>query len=135
MDDLLARAWENLSGRIGGPMSFRLVLQPAIAAILAVRAGIRDARAGRPLYTKSVLTDPAHRAALLRDGWKDIAKVFVMAIVIDIVYQWIVFRWIHPAGLLTVAFFLACVPYLLIRGPVNRLVRSRLTANRHHVDA
>ena len=58
-----------------------------------------------------------------------------MAIAIDIVYQWIVFRWIHPVGLLTVAFFLACVPYLLIRGPVNRLVRSRRTANRHHVDA
>ena len=135
MDDLFSQAWANLSGRFGGPMSFRLILQPTIAAILAVRAGLQDARAGRPLYTWSVFHDPGHRADLLRDGWKDVAKVFVMAIVIDIVYQWIVFRWIHPAGLLTVAFFLACVPYLLIRGPVNRLVRSRRTANRHHVDA
>jgi hypothetical protein len=130
MDDFFSQGWQNLSGRIGGPMSFRLVLQPVVAVILAVRAGVRDARAGRPLYTKSVFTDPAHRAALLRDGWKDVAKVFVMAIVIDIVYQWIVFRWIHPLGLLTVAFFLACVPYLLIRGPVNRMVRSRQTAER-----
>ena len=130
MEDFFSQAWNNLSGRIGGPMSFRLVLQPAVAVILAVRAGLRDARAGRPLYTKSVFTDPAHRAALLRDGWKDVAKVFVMAIVIDIIYQWIVFRWIHPVGLLTVAFVLACVPYVLIRGPVNRLVRSRQAARR-----
>jgi len=130
MDDFLARAWENLSGRVGGPMSFRLVLQPAVAVLLAVRAGLRDARAGRPLYTKSVLTDPAHRAALLQEGWKDVAKVFVMAIVVDIVYQWMVFRWIHPVGMLFVAFFLACVPYLMIRGPVNRLVRSRMTEKR-----
>ena len=130
MDDFFARAWENMSGRVGGPMSFRLVLQPAVAVILAVRAGIRDARAGRPFYTKSVFTDPVHRAALLRDGWKEISKVFVMAIVIDIIYQWIVFRWIHPFGMLFVAFFLACVPYLMIRGPVNRLVRSRVTEKR-----
>jgi hypothetical protein len=127
MEDFFARAWENMSGRVGGPMSFRLVLQPAVAVILAVRAGIRDARTGRPAYGWAVLTDRVHRATLLRDGWKDITKVFVMAIVIDIVYQWIVFRWIHPLGALTVAFFLAGVPYLLIRGPVNRLVRSRLT--------
>ena len=53
-----------------------------------------------------------------------------MAIVVDIVYQWIVFRWVHPIGMLIVAFFLACVPYLMIRGPVNRLVRSRLTEKR-----
>jgi hypothetical protein len=130
MDDFFVRAWENLSGRVGGPMSFRLVLQPTIAAIIAVRAGMRDARADRPLYTKSVFTDSAHRAALLKDGWKDVAKVFVMAILIDCVYQWIVFRWIHPGGLVTVAFFLACVPYLLIRGPVNRLIRWRRVERR-----
>jgi hypothetical protein len=130
MDELLARAWENMSGRIGGPMSFRLVLQPVVAAILAVRAGMRDARTGRPLYTWSVFTDPVHRADLLREGWRDVAKVFVMAIAIDVVYQWIVFRWIHPLGLLMVAFFLACVPYLLIRGPVNRLMRPRRTEER-----
>jgi hypothetical protein len=123
MDEVFARAWENLVGRIDGPMSFRLVLQPIMAAIIAVRAGMRDAREGRPLYTKSLFTDPAHRAALLKEGWKDVAKVFVIAMLIDAAYQLIVFRWIHPLGLVTVAFFLACVPYLLIRGPVNRLIR------------
>jgi hypothetical protein len=125
MDDVLARIWENLAGRIGGPMSFRLVLQPAIAMILAVRAGLHDAHFRRPAYGWAILSDPLHRRELLREGWKAIAKVFVMAIVIDVVYQLVVFRWIHPLQAVIVAFLLACVPYLLIRGPVNRLMRSR----------
>jgi hypothetical protein len=133
MDELLARIWENLAGRIGGPMSFRLVLQPAMAVIMAVRAGLHDARSGRPLYGWAILTDPVHRRDLLREGWKAIAKVFVMAIVIDVVYQFVVLRWIYPGEAALVAFLLACVPYLLIRGPVNRLMRHRRPAARSHM--
>ena len=44
MDDLLARVWENLVGRVGGPMTFRLILQPTMAVFLAIRAGLKDAR-------------------------------------------------------------------------------------------
>jgi hypothetical protein len=40
---ILARFYE-LGGRVGGPMTFRLVLQPTIATLVAVRAGLRDAR-------------------------------------------------------------------------------------------
>jgi hypothetical protein len=50
-----------------------------------------------------------------------VAKVFVVAVLIDIAYQWIVFRWVYPLEALVVAFLLACVPYLLVRGPANRL--------------
>jgi hypothetical protein len=39
-------------------------------------------------------------------------------------YQLIVFRWIHPVELVVVVLLLAFVPYLLIRGPVNRLART-----------
>ena len=42
--ETIARGWENLLGRLGGPMSFRLLMQPAMAIFFAVRAGIRDAR-------------------------------------------------------------------------------------------
>jgi hypothetical protein len=56
-----------------------------------------------------------------------VAKVFVMAVVIDVVYQYIVFRWFYPGEALFVAFILAFVPYLLIRGPVNRIVRTSMT--------
>ena len=121
MDDVLARIWENLGGRIGGPLTFRLILQPLMAVILGVRAGLADARAGRPAYFWTILTSPAARRDLLREGWKAVARVFVLAVVIDIVYQLIVFRWVYPGELLILAFLLACVPYLLVRGPANRI--------------
>jgi hypothetical protein len=123
MNDILVRIWENLGGRVGGPMSFRLLLQPAVAAVLAIRAGMQDARTGRPPYFWTILSNPADRRDLLREGWKAVAKVFVMAVVIDTVYQVVVFRWVYPFEVVLVAFLLACVPYLLIRGPVNRLMR------------
>jgi hypothetical protein len=123
MDDSLARLWQDMIGRISGPMSFRLVLQPAVAAIIALRAGLQDARAGRPPFNWAVVSDPLHRRDLLREGFKAIAKVFVMAVVIDVVYQLRVYRTIYPIEALLVAFLLACVPYLLIRGPADRLMR------------
>jgi hypothetical protein len=119
MDDMLARIWEDLGGRVGGPLSFRLLLQPLVAMVLAIRAGLEDARTGRPPYFWAIVTHPDHRRDLLREGWKAVAKVFVIAAIIDAVYQVMVFRWVYPGELLLVAFLLACVPYLLIRGPAN----------------
>jgi hypothetical protein len=125
MDDVLSRFWADLLGRVTGPMSFRLILQPAVATFLAIRAGMQDARAGRPLYGLSIATDAGHRVEFLKMGWKDVAKVYTLAVVLDVVYQFIVFRWVYPIESLVVAFVLAFVPYLLIRGPVNRVMRSR----------
>ncbi|HEX5214495.1 MAG TPA: hypothetical protein VFV98_03480 [Vicinamibacterales bacterium] len=122
MDDLFARIWENLGGRVGGPLTFRLILQPLVASVLAILAGIKDARAGRPAYFWAVLTDANSRRDLLREGWKSVAKVFTLAVIIDVVYQLIVFKWVYPGEVLILAFLLACVPYLVLRGPVNRLV-------------
>lgn len=124
MDDLLTRLWENLGGRIGGPFTFRLILQPLVAAALAIRAGLLDARTGRPPYFWAILTNPVHRRDLLREGWKAVASVFAVAVVIDVVYQLIVFRWVYLGEVLIVAFLLACVPYLLIRGPANRIASA-----------
>ena len=123
MEDVLARVWENLVGRVGGPLTFRLILQPMMAAILAIRAGVKDAREGRPPYFWAIFTDPVNRRALLREGWKDVAKVFVIAVMIDCIYQIIELRWFYPSEALMVAAILAVLPYLLIRGPLNRIAR------------
>ena len=47
-----------------------------------------------------------------------------MAIVIDAVYQYREFAWFYPGEALLVAFSLAFVPYVLLRGPVNRIARG-----------
>ena len=125
MEEMLARFWEDVMGRVGGPMTFRLILQPIMAAIFAVRSGLKDAREGRFVYFWALFTDSVHRRNMLRDGWKSVGKVFVIAIIIDLVYQWIVFRWFYPVEALLVAAILAFIPYLVIRGPVNRIARRR----------
>lgn len=109
--------------RVGGPMTFRLILQPAMAALLALRAGLKDAREGRPPYFWTLLTDSTQRSGLLRQGWKAVARVFVLALVMDTIYQLIVLRWIYPLELFVIAILLAVMPYLLLRGPVNRIAR------------
>jgi len=123
--DLFARVWEQLAGRIEGPFAFRFVCQPLVAAILAIRAGVADAQDHRTPYLWSVLSNPQERPHLIREGIKDLTRVFVFAVGLDVIYQLIVFHWIYPLQSLVVAVLLAFVPYVLIRGPVTRLKSRR----------
>ena len=125
MDEILTRIWENLIGRAEGPLTLRLLLQPAMSLFFGIRDGLKDARAGRPAYLWTIFTEPAERGYLLHEGWKAMVKVFIMALAIDGIYQFMVFRWLYPGEALTTAFVLAFVPYLLIRGPVNRIARMK----------
>ena len=123
MDDTLTRIWTDLIGRLSGPLTLRLYLQPAMATLFAARDGIADAQAGRAPYLWSVFTHPEERRRLFREGWKAIGKIIVLAIVLDLVYQLIVFRRIYPVEAIDVTLILAILPYCLLRGPVSRLVR------------
>ncbi len=129
MRDFLTRVLMNIADRVGGPMTFRLILQPLMAALLALRAGMKDAREDRPPYFWAVLTNRSHRPDLLREGWKAVGRVFILAVVMDVIYQLIVQGWLYPGEVIIVAIILAVVPYLLIRGPVNRIARRRRLRN------
>jgi hypothetical protein len=124
MDDMLTRFVTDLVGRLTGPMTPRLFLQPAVAIFFAIRDGIHDAKDGRPPHLLRVLTGPpeARRRRWLETR-KAVLKVFIMAVLLDFVYQVIVFRWIYVFESLTVAIILAFLPYLIMRGLVNRAVR------------
>ena len=131
MDDLLhvivdsaGRVLDNLVGRGSGPMKFRLILQPLMATIFAIRSGLADARTGNAPYFWSIFTQPSSRRTLLQQGWKDVGKIFVVAVLMDVVYQIIVLRWVYPGEALLTAALLAFVPYLLIRGVVTRIARK-----------
>jgi hypothetical protein len=125
MEELLTRLNEHLVGRLHGPLTFRLLLQPTVAICLAVLAGVRDVRTGKAPYFWALLYHPEHRREMLRDGWKDISKVFVLAFGLDAVYQAVVFRWFYPGEALIVAIILAVLPYLVFRGLVTRIAGVR----------
>jgi hypothetical protein len=123
MDPIIARISHNLVGRVTGPMHFRLLLQPGMATFFAIRDGLKDARECKPPYFWGLFTDKGEREAMVKNGWKSVGKVFILAIVLDVVYQIIEHRWtVYPGEAVLVAIILAIVPYLLIRGPVNRIV-------------
>lgn len=116
LEEALARGWENLVGRWGGPMWFRLLMQPGVAIFFAVRAGLRDARLGKPSILCDLLSDPITRQERLRQVWKDVGTVFIVALVLDSIYQVIVQGGIFTLELLITATVLALVPYVVSRG-------------------
>ena len=126
MHDTWMRIVENIADRLTGPMQFRLVLQPIMASIFAVISGLKDARAGKAPYFWSLITEPIQRADMIKDGWKSVGRVFIFAVVLDVAYQVYVLRFVYPGEAIIVAFFLALVPYLILRGLVNRLARNKL---------
>lgn len=125
MEETIVRIIENLGARASGPMHLRIYMQPIMATVFAIIAGLKDAKAGKPAYFWALFTQPEHRRDMLKDGWKSVGKVFLMAMVLDIVYQLIVERWVYPLEVIIVALILAIVPYLIVRGPVNRIVSLR----------
>jgi hypothetical protein len=131
MDHMWMRVVNQLAARVTGPMKFRLVLQPAMAAFFAIRSGLADARTGKPPYFWGLLSDPAERKEMLKDGWKSVGRVFILAVVLDIVYQIIELHFVYLGEAIIVAFILAILPYLILRGLVTRVARW-IYARRQH---
>lgn len=125
------RVIENLIGRLDGPLHFRFIVQPLVASILAVIDGVKDAKAGKPAYFWALLSNSGHRKELLHRGWKRISKIFILAVVLDVVYQLIEYHWIYPGETLIVAVVLAILPYIVLCGPVNRVVQLIGTTSHH----
>jgi hypothetical protein len=124
--EVFERIWQNMLDRTGGPMTFRFFLQPVMASIAALFDGIKDARAGRSSYLWTILTDPARRAGRLHEGLISTARIILLGLCMDVIYQLIEFETFHPAETVIIALLLALVPYVLMRGPVARIARWRL---------
>jgi hypothetical protein len=123
MPDWLVRLWDEIAARPDGPLAMRFYLQPIMATFFAVRDGLKDARDGRPPYFWAIFTDPLHLRDLLQDGWRSVGKIFILAAVLDVTYQLLVLKGLRPIETLLIATLLAIVPYVVVRGPVNRVSR------------
>jgi len=93
-----------------------------MSLIYATLAGVRDAKAGNPPFLSALISGKADRKQLLKELWKDVGKVFILAVIMEGIFEIIEFKTIHPLEILRVSFWLAIVPYLIFRGPVERIV-------------
>jgi hypothetical protein len=80
------------------------------------------AKVARP-FLWGLMTASTHRQELLYSFFKDVARVFVMAMIVDLIYQIFVLHGFYPLQLLFVATSFSTGPYLVIRGPVTRIAR------------
>jgi hypothetical protein len=114
---------EELPRRFTGPGRFRFILQPILAILLGIHSGLADAKTGNPPYLFRLIFDTAHRRELLRSGAAAISTLFAMGIILDIVFQLILYRAVHPGAALLVGPIFICFPYALSRALTTRLAR------------
>jgi hypothetical protein len=124
--DYLSRFWTDLIDRTDGVMTFRFYLQPTMALITAAIDGWRDARAGRRPYAWLLVNAPtrAERVALWREGITATTRILLLGVAMDVIYQFRTFGGFkYPLEAFVLAVTLAFIPYLLLRGPFQRLAR------------
>lgn len=119
----LIHGWENFLDRPSGPLHLRFLIQPVVGFIIALIAGLKDAKAGNPPYLWAMFTNAEYGKTLFHEGWKDVRIPFIISLILDAIYQLISFKTIYFFELLFTAFFLALMPYLIFRGLVNRVAR------------
>ena len=120
-----SRLFHQLVDRSDGPMRFRFILQPVMAAIAAVRDGRADAVAGRAPYLWTIIRSPGERTPRLREGLNATARIILLGVVMDIIYQSLVLKMFYPAEAVLIALLLCFIPYVILRGLVHRSLRMR----------
>ena len=123
MEEAFVRGWENFIGRWSGPMSLRFLMQPTVAILFAIRAGLKDARQHDPPFLRAMLSSRVSRQQWLRQAFQDVGKVFVVALILDSIYQILVHAGIYTLELLITATVLALIPYTVSRSLVTWIAR------------
>ncbi len=123
--DELHRLWRNIAARPGGPMTFRFVLQPTMAALAAWRDGVSDARLDRLPYLSAILLGDERRGPRLWEAVVSTGRILILGVVVDVAYQLAFLDSFFPGESAIIAILLAFLPYALLRGPIARLARGR----------
>ena len=121
---------EELPARFTGRGRLRFILQPTIAILLGVRGGLRDARAGHPPYLFGLIFAGGRRRDLLRSGLAAIRNLLAAGIILDLVFQLVLYRSVHPGAAVVIGPILICAPYALSRALSNRVARWSLGKGR-----
>ena len=110
---------EELPRRFTGSGRLRFILQPMFAILLGVRGGLADAKAGTQHYLFGLIFDAGRRRELLRSGAAAVETLLAMGIILDVVFQLIIYHAVHPGAALVVG-------PILISHPLSRALTTRL---------
>jgi hypothetical protein len=79
-----------------------------------------------------MLGDPRERVERLAEGLNATARIILLGLVMDAIYQIIVLQRFYPAEAVIVALLFCFVPYVIIRGPAARIARRWHRASPDH---
>jgi len=111
--DALERGWNHFVARPQGMMNFRFIIQPILATVLALRAGINDAKKTNP--AGNAFFFGGARSELSRTLWKGIKVPFFIGAILDSIYQVIIHQGIFLLELLFTVVLLVVIPYYIVR--------------------
>jgi hypothetical protein len=117
------RFWSDMFARFGGPMTFRFFLQPTMAAIAALHDGVKDAHGGHKSFFRTAWFDNSQPTGRLREGLTSVARVLLLGICMDVIYQFKELDTFYPAEAAVIAILLAVVPYFIFRWIVEMVAR------------
>jgi len=115
--------WSDMFARVGGPMTFRIILQPIMASIAALHDGLQDARGGHKSFFWSAWFNRSLETGRLREGLSSVARVLLLGICMDFIYQFKQMDGFYPGQAAVTAILLAVVPYFIFRWIVEITAR------------
>lgn len=118
------RFFEDMLARFSGPGRLRFIVQPTVAVLLGARDGVRDVRVGHP-FLQGLLFHKNLRQDSLRSAFRSIRELISIAILLDLISQFLIFRRIHPGAALFLGPVLIAVPYT-----VSRVLSGRTAGGR-----
>lgn len=124
------RFWSDIFARASGPMTFRFYLQPTMALIAALHDGIRDTRFGHHSFFWTAAGDSTKQAGRLREGLRATARIVLLGLSMDVIYQIKVLDQFYPVEAVMMALLLAVVPYFIFRWIVESVSRWSLARKR-----
>ncbi len=117
--------FDDMVARLSGPGRFRFILQPVMAILLGTRDGVKDARAGSCPFLWGLIFHKELRPQLLRHGLASVRNIVALAILLDLISQYLIFREIHPGAAVILGPVLIFLPYATARALANRVARRR----------
>ena len=118
--------FHDVLSRLSGPGRLRFIFQPTVAILLGARDGVKDARAGAIPYLQALFSRGSDRLGLLRSARASTQNLVMIAILLDMISQYIIFREVRPGAALLVGPVLIAIPYSISRGISNRIARRRM---------
>src|SRR5262249_57336006 len=116
--------FEDMLARLSGPGRLRFIVQPSVAILLGSRDGVKDARRGVSPFLWALAFHSGHRKQLLQGAFASVGNLVAIAIPLDLLSQFLIFREIHPGAALLLGPVLISTPYAVSRAMTNRITQK-----------